>query len=237
MAFGDQKGPPASPRRVRELLDLLQSAGHDDFRDARGPMGFTQRQAAGKFTRDEADAFVAQLQEAEGTGEAPARAPRASAADEASTSARPSQSIGLWTRSIACSRTRPVIRSSLISSLRCMKRQMGRIARRSPAQPERRSPSANASPARLRTNSSPSAASRIRRCNMRPARSSSRVSGALRAGNISKHKHVCVLQLQTVDCENCAEIHRRRGRRSGVDSPRDNLRNGMSRMGPAMRHG
>lgn len=83
MAFGDQKGPPASPRRVRELLDLLQSAGHDDFRDARGPMGFTQRQAAGKFTRDEADAFVAQLQEAEGTGEAPARAPRASAADEA----------------------------------------------------------------------------------------------------------------------------------------------------------
>jgi hypothetical protein len=83
MAFGDQKGPPASPRRVRELLDLLQSAGHDDFRDARGPMGFTQRQAAGKFTRDEVDAFVAQLQEAEGTGEAPARAPRAARASTA----------------------------------------------------------------------------------------------------------------------------------------------------------
>jgi hypothetical protein len=83
MAFGDQKGPPASPRRVRELLDLLQGAGHEDFRDARGPMGFTQRQAAGKFTRDEADAFVAQLQEAEGTGEPVPRAERASPADEA----------------------------------------------------------------------------------------------------------------------------------------------------------
>ena len=33
------------------MLTLLQDAGHTDFRDARGPMGFTQRQAAGKFTR------------------------------------------------------------------------------------------------------------------------------------------------------------------------------------------
>jgi hypothetical protein len=32
-------------------------------------MGFTQRQAAGKFTRDEAAAFIAQLQEAESSGE------------------------------------------------------------------------------------------------------------------------------------------------------------------------
>jgi hypothetical protein len=65
MAFGQQSGPPASAREVRELLDLLQAAGHADFRDARGPMGFTQRQAGGKFTRDEAAAFIAQLQEAE----------------------------------------------------------------------------------------------------------------------------------------------------------------------------
>jgi hypothetical protein len=36
---------------VQELLTLLQDAGHTDFRDARGPMGFTQRQAAGKFTQ------------------------------------------------------------------------------------------------------------------------------------------------------------------------------------------
>ncbi len=62
MAFGQQSGPPATHRQVNELLDLLQQAGHSDFRDARGPMGFTQRQAGGKFTRDEADAFIEQLQ-------------------------------------------------------------------------------------------------------------------------------------------------------------------------------
>jgi hypothetical protein len=62
MAFGQQSGPPASSEQVRELLALLNDAGHTDFRDARGPMGFTQRQAAGKFTRDEAAAFIARLQ-------------------------------------------------------------------------------------------------------------------------------------------------------------------------------
>ena len=64
MAFGQASGSPATGKQVRELLDLLQAAGHDDFRDARGPMGFTQRQAGGKFTRDEAQAFIDQLEEA-----------------------------------------------------------------------------------------------------------------------------------------------------------------------------
>lgn len=64
MAFGQQSGPPATARQVQELLGLLADAGHSDFRDARGPMGFTQRQAGGKFTRDEADAFITQLQTA-----------------------------------------------------------------------------------------------------------------------------------------------------------------------------
>jgi len=64
MAFGQATGSPATGKQLRELLDLLQAAGHDDFRDARGPMGFTQRQAGGKFTRDEAQAFIDQLQEA-----------------------------------------------------------------------------------------------------------------------------------------------------------------------------
>jgi hypothetical protein len=62
MAFGQQSGPPASGKQVQELLALLLEAGHSDFRDARGPMGFNQRQAGGKFTRDEADAFIEQLQ-------------------------------------------------------------------------------------------------------------------------------------------------------------------------------
>jgi hypothetical protein len=47
---------------VDELLELLQVAGHESFRDARGPMRFTQRQAAGKFTRAEADELIDRLQ-------------------------------------------------------------------------------------------------------------------------------------------------------------------------------
>ena len=65
MVFGQQTGPPASSRQVQELLALLKEAGHADFRDARGPMGFTQRQAAGKFTRDEVTVFIDRLQDRE----------------------------------------------------------------------------------------------------------------------------------------------------------------------------
>jgi hypothetical protein len=65
MAFGQASGPPASGRQVKELLELLQAAGHADFRDARGPMGFSQRQAAGKFTAQEMTEYIAQLQEEE----------------------------------------------------------------------------------------------------------------------------------------------------------------------------
>ncbi len=64
MAFGQSLGPPATRRQLQDLLVLLQEAGHTDFRDARGPMGFTQRQGNGKFTRDEADTFIAELTEA-----------------------------------------------------------------------------------------------------------------------------------------------------------------------------
>lgn len=63
MAIGQPSGPPASAKQMRDLLELLNKAGHTDFRDARGPMGFNQRQAGGRFTRDEADAFIAQLEE------------------------------------------------------------------------------------------------------------------------------------------------------------------------------
>ena len=86
MAFGESAGPPATGRQMKELLGLLQEAGHVDFRDARGPMHFSQRQAGGRFTRDEADAFIAQLQaETETDGEpaaAPPPPPRLSAAEQ-----------------------------------------------------------------------------------------------------------------------------------------------------------
>ena len=75
MAFGQQSGPPASARQVKELLALLQGTGHADFREARGPLGFTQRQAAGKFTRDEAAVFIDRLQDAEFNGTALVAAP------------------------------------------------------------------------------------------------------------------------------------------------------------------
>ena len=91
MAFGQASGPPAPAKQVQELLELLQTAGHSDFRDARGPMGFNQRQAAGKFTRDEATAFIEQLQneQLDGAGDsdeppvAAAPSPRLSASEPA----------------------------------------------------------------------------------------------------------------------------------------------------------
>lgn len=75
MAFGQASGSPATHSQLRELTELLQAAGHSDFKDARGPMGFTQRQANGKFTRDEADEFIAALQEAAHESNEPDAAP------------------------------------------------------------------------------------------------------------------------------------------------------------------
>ena len=63
MAFGQPSGPPATAKQMKELLELVVAAGHTDFRDARGPLQLTQRQAAGKFTRDEADAYIDRLLE------------------------------------------------------------------------------------------------------------------------------------------------------------------------------
>lgn len=69
MAFGQAAGPPASRRQVETLGELIRAAGHADFRDARGPLGLNQRQAGGRFTRDEADALITRL-EAEADGPA-----------------------------------------------------------------------------------------------------------------------------------------------------------------------
>ena len=97
MTFGQSSGPPATGKQVRELLDLLAAAGHSDFRDARGPMGFTQRQAGGKFTRDEAEAFITLLEsEVHGDGPptetGPAPAARATVRTTTTRSSRPDRS-------------------------------------------------------------------------------------------------------------------------------------------------
>jgi hypothetical protein len=74
MAFGESKGYPANHRQVQQLTELIQAAGHTDFRDARGPLGLTQRQAGGKFTTDEADQLIARLEAAAEDG-APSATP------------------------------------------------------------------------------------------------------------------------------------------------------------------
>ncbi len=66
MAFGQASGRPATRSQLAELEELLQRAGYDGFRDARYPMNFTQRQAGGKFTTDEADEFIINLSETYG---------------------------------------------------------------------------------------------------------------------------------------------------------------------------
>jgi hypothetical protein len=79
MAFGQPSGPPATARQLRDLTALLEAAGHAGFRDARGPLGLTQRQGGGRFTQDEAEALIARLEaDAErdvGDGDPPAPPP------------------------------------------------------------------------------------------------------------------------------------------------------------------
>jgi hypothetical protein len=78
MSFGQQSGPPASPKQIAQLLDLLNSDGFD-FATARHRYGFTQRQARGKFTGPEASEYIERLtreaeeaENADGTGSSPA---------------------------------------------------------------------------------------------------------------------------------------------------------------------
>ncbi|MDQ6696229.1 MAG: hypothetical protein M3Z46_02060 [Actinomycetota bacterium] len=65
MAFGQQSGPPASTQQIRKLSALLEQAGYGSFREARHPLGLTQRQAGGKFTAAEAETYIDQLEDDE----------------------------------------------------------------------------------------------------------------------------------------------------------------------------
>jgi hypothetical protein len=68
-------------------LALVQEAGHADFRDARGPLGFNQRQAAGRFTSDEVAEVIERLEnaadDAEATSPQPGTSRRLSALEQA----------------------------------------------------------------------------------------------------------------------------------------------------------
>ena len=96
MAFGQSPGPPAGQRQVNRLLELLNAAGHSDFRDARGPLDLTQRQAAGRFTRGEADALIELLeteleqQRSDATDAGPSPEPHGGNEIASSTTATPS---------------------------------------------------------------------------------------------------------------------------------------------------
>ena len=73
MAFGSS-APPATAKQVQYLLSLVQKAGHSDFRDARGPLGLTQRQSNGKFSKTEASTLIDQLLAAPGENGEPGEA-------------------------------------------------------------------------------------------------------------------------------------------------------------------
>ena len=97
MAFGQSSGPAATGKQLRDLLELLEAAGHSDFRDARGPMGFTQRQAGGKFTRDEAEEFIERLESEAHLADAPPSSSQTKSSTppkRSSPSSRPSKSQG-----------------------------------------------------------------------------------------------------------------------------------------------
>ena len=62
MSFGQSSSaPPASAKQVDYLQSLVRKAGFADFREARHPLGLTQRQAAGKFSRREASELIDQF--------------------------------------------------------------------------------------------------------------------------------------------------------------------------------
>lgn len=79
MAFGQVSGPPAPAKQVAELEALIAEQGFASFREARHPLGLTQRQAAGRFTAAEATELIERL-----TARGQVRG-SANAADDAST--------------------------------------------------------------------------------------------------------------------------------------------------------
>ena len=127
VAFGQASGSPATGQQMRQLIELLSAAGHSDFRDARGPMRFTQRQAGGKFTRDEADAFIEQLNaelqsapSSESTGAPPPNLPVA--ARMTKIAPRPQESVAPRARVAPKASTVESVRLDAVTKRRVMER-------------------------------------------------------------------------------------------------------------------
>ncbi len=75
MSFGQPAGPPASAKQLAALEAALVDAGYAGFREARHPLGLTQRQANGKFTAGEAVELLERLEAAAEAADAPADEP------------------------------------------------------------------------------------------------------------------------------------------------------------------
>ena len=111
MAFG-QSAPPATPKQVQYLLSLVQKAGHTSFRDARGPLGLTQRQASGKFSKNEASALIDRLLAGDGdgsgdAGSGPSTGEAISAADRRCPDGLRGSNSTKWDQSAASQRVQP----------------------------------------------------------------------------------------------------------------------------------
>ncbi len=61
MSFGQSSGPSASAEQLQYLEALIAKAGYASFREARHPLGLTQRQAGAKFSTGEASALIESL--------------------------------------------------------------------------------------------------------------------------------------------------------------------------------
>ena len=98
------------------------------FRDARGPLGLTQRQAGGRFTRDEAEELIARLEsEEEGGGATPEPDGRTVGPVTRPNAARASTTRAGSTRAGSTPTTTPVAQPPASSRRQSLARQLERV--------------------------------------------------------------------------------------------------------------
>ena len=114
MTFGQAAGPPASAKQLAALAALLESVGYASFREARHPLGLTQRQANGKFTQGEAAALLDRLEAGAEAGEEPGVEPagRRSVERRSAAGPDPAEHPGRHRAPSTAKRTRPTPEAS-----------------------------------------------------------------------------------------------------------------------------